>query len=425
MQDWSVTDIRCPQTHQLLNLKDSELYAQNTSYPLFHEVPWLFQSPEASFLSWATRIESYLTEEENTLKYLQVLANTHQKSLTRKRVSALLEAKQKNLHFMDKLLNDFRGHQHIPISATKQQIHSYFQLVFRDWCWESQEIQLYQNFIENNIDADTHKILILGSGAGRISYNLANKYSDKKIYGLDHNPFLTLTAKKIFDGHEVKLSDYTPYPKSLSQTSQKYTIKYPKTKYDNHQFILGSFPHLPFAPNSFDMIIAPWFFDIIDMPLDYSLNECKKFLTEKGKLISIGPSNFHHNYLEKQLSPQEITEEFEKNFENTKFYSQDVNYLNNPLTSQNRIEQVLLICSQSKTQENNISNKNQDKKIIFDPKFENFKAVNETYYHILKHINEDTDLIELAVIIQKEFQFSQEESLIYAKSFLDKIEQEL
>jgi ubiquinone/menaquinone biosynthesis C-methylase UbiE len=412
----------CPSSKEKLKLEDGELFSQNTSYPLFEDVPWLFKDPEYSFLEWGTKIESYIKEEDNYIKHLQSMTNLNQKKLTRQRLSKIQEAKSKNLKVLIKTLEQFRGHKQIPIEASTQQIHSYFQLIFRDWSWDSEENITYNKFVEKNIPKDAKNILVLGCGAGNLSYELATKNPSKNIISLDHNPFLVLTAQKIFNGEEVKLSDYTNYPKSIESTSKNYKIKNSPRNLDNHQFVLGSFPNLPFQEQSFDMIIAPWFFDILDFDFCESVSHSCKFLKPNGTLSIFGPNNIHKSFLIDQQTSEEIAAELSPQFESSTMQTKQVKYLHNPISSQNRLEDIMFFSGVSPKFDNSLLKVPVKNNLLkYAPTFEHYKAVNETFFNILKHVNDDITVEELGIKLEAEFGFKTEEAYYYAQSVINKI----
>ena len=426
MNELMLNQLKCPSTGDPLKHKDGELFTNSLSYPVFQGIPWLYKNPEYAFLEWGTKIQSFLKEEETYLLYLQKLTNSHKSKLTRKRLSQLQEAKSKNLKYITKTLAPFLGHTQLALPASTQQIHSYFQLIFRDWVWDSKETKKYTHFCKENI-LDEHKtILILGAGAGKLSYDLATAYHDKHFFSIDHNPLLFLTAAKIFKGDEVKLSDYSQFPKTLNQTGQQYKIKTDALTHDNHEFILGAFPDLPFGENSLDMIIAPWFFDILDFDFEKSVIHASHYLKDTGRLLAFGPSNIHKNSLIQQLCFEEIEECFQPHFEEVSIHQDQVNYLHNPLNSQQRVEELFFAsCSKPKNTQFQEFQSAKAKEIIFDPTFEHHKAVNETFYHILKHINGNLTIAELAKKLEGEFNFKPEEALFYAENFINKIQMDI
>lgn len=422
LPDWIV----CPATKEALVQNEKTLTCADKTYPYLGKIPWLYKDPEYNFLVWGTKIEAYLKQEENYLSFMIHQANKTSNKLTKKRLTKIHEAKLKNLKVMNKLLTPFLGHQPIAIGQSTQQIYSYFQLIFRDWAWKGEEVQAYEEFVDAHLQEKDKKVLVLGAGACGLSYHLANKYPEKEIISVDHNPFLLFIAQKIFEGQEVKLSDYSFYPEDIELSAQQHKIKISKLENDNHHFILSSFPHLPFAFDTFDTIIAPWFFDILDTSFTESIQYILNFLNHDGQLLFYGPNNVHKPNMLHQLTPNEVRAEIENLFGEVTQNIQKLKYLESPLDAQQRTETVQFIVAQKPTESDEYYEPPQiDNKFRFDPRFEEYKAINGTFFHILKHITSDITAEELAPKLMQEFQFSPEESVHYARTFLEKIASDL
>ncbi|MBT4791610.1 MAG: methyltransferase domain-containing protein, partial [Halobacteriovoraceae bacterium] len=215
--------------------------------------------------------------------------------------------------------------------------------------------------------------------------------------------------------------------KTIDLTVKAHKIKFDKLEHNNHQFILGTFPYLPFKQKSFDLIIAPWFFDIIDRDFKTSLKYTLNYLKPAGKLAIYGPANIHAKDIIDQLTAQEITEHLASFCDGIELTTNELTYLQNNMTSQNRLEEIMFLTGTLK----NEINLNQslpakkESRLRFTPPFENYKAVNETFYHILKHITDDLTSAELAQIMIKEFSFKEDEAQFYAENFINKIQSEI
>ncbi|MBD66904.1 MAG: hypothetical protein CME62_17005 [Halobacteriovoraceae bacterium] len=416
--------ICCPQTGEQLKIHEGELYTDKTSYPLFNDIPWLFNSPEFSFLEWGSKITQFIAEETDYLGYLQLLINSETNELSKKRYEKLAEAKAYNLEVFQQKLALFIDQQQVKLLPSNQQIFSYFQQIFRDWCWEAEELDEYTHFIKQHIDHKTQSILVLGAGACGLSHRLAKQYSDKTFISTDHNPFLFFMAQDIFTNKKVSLYDYSFYPKDLAHTHKKWNIENCENL-DNHHFVLSSFPELPFNPESFDLIIAPWFLDILDLSLPESMNAIYDYLKPDGKFISLGPANIHHRDLDRQLCPEEFKQELSRYFHTSHYTQKSLFYLKNPLESQSRKEEVAFFIGQNKTQKLELDKMKSEKTLKFTPALETLKLTQKTMTQILNLIDKDISVSELAKKLELEFKFSSVEAEFYAEAFILKIQEQL
>jgi ubiquinone/menaquinone biosynthesis C-methylase UbiE len=419
----SLEFLKCPNELIPLRLDDDELHSNNFSYPIINGIPWLFSEPEESFLIWATKISNYISEEESNIAILKTVTGLENESLTRARLESSLKAKVTNLNQLKSSLNVFDGLTSVNLESSTQQIHSYSKLIFRDWCWEDQENDLYVEYINKNSDFNNKRVLILGAGACGLSYKLAQSNTESTFYSVEHNPYLAFMANEIINSEGVSLTEYTPYPTSLANISKEWKVK-PQNSIKNHNIILSSFPKLPFNHDSFDIIIAPWFLDILDQGFKVALSQAKEFLKKDGTFHFIGPANIHKPDFSDQFSSDEILNSFNDEFKSVTSTQKFVQYLNSPLESQKRTESVLFLSAINKYESENLEeplSSDGIEKIKFTSDFKNYKLRNETFNRIFKHINGDMELTDLAIKLESEFGISDKESLHYARTFINKI----
>lgn len=408
----------CPETGEQLSLKNNELSCNENTYPILNDIPWLFKKPEQAFLEWASKIQTYFKLEESQLNDIYNSNKSEVNALTAQRVELILKARKTNLEDMYSRLKIFTEVQAIDTVPDTQQIHSYFDLVFRDWIPENKELLSYIEYIQGLLTTKVQNVLILGSGAGGLSYNLAKSNSHINFVSFEHNPYLSFLSHDLISGRDARLYQYTNHPTSITQTAREHLLKNDEeSKIVNHQNILGTFPDLPFRKKSFDLVIAPWFLDIIDFNLSDSLNIISQFLSSNGTLAFYGPANFHKKDLFDQYCKEEIIDIFESNFEITHTTNGSVSYLYSDQKSQQRIEELLFTsCSKFKNIPNKALNV-EPKKIIYTAKLDAYKQKINTFSKIFKHINSDMTLEDLAKKLELEFDFNKKESLHYAGIF--------
>ena len=421
-QSWLV----CPATRSPLYYKKGLLSSSEQSYPSIDGIPWLFKDPKRAMAEWSAKIQDHVAAEKLYLKHTQINLNTSKDQLANKRVSRQHEARTRNLALMQKTLSDFLKQKPGIVLPSTQQIYSYFQLFFRDWCWDSTEIDLYVDFVAENLRENAKSVLILGSGAGGLSYRLARRFPGKQFCSVEHNPFLAIMAEKIMQGKTVKLFDYTAYPNTLENAAQKWEIRTDKLDADNHQSVMCAFPDLPFAEQSFDVVIAPWFLDILELPFSTALDHAIRFLKDDGQFLFFGPANVHKPAELDQLCCEEVESHFDARFTNMESASELMLYLRSPLESQNREEKVLFVNTNGVLNRNQTSDDNSYARWIkFTPEFERFKIENETFHKILSHIQGDMGYRDLANILEREYGFESSESEHYAQTFIKRIEMQI
>ncbi|MEM7209012.1 MAG: hypothetical protein AAF434_14410 [Pseudomonadota bacterium] len=428
IDDFLAANLVCPGSGDLLRKSGDGFAAGSVSYPMLDGIPWLFADPENARLEWARKVHSYFEREALYLKHLQIRMNDSGGSLANKRLSQQHQARSKNLTWMKSTLNEFKKPQDALALPSTQQIYSYFQLFFRDWCWGHEELTRYVEYCVEHIDAKTESILILGSGAGGLSYHLANHFTSTSVISAEHNPLLALGADKIFRGKSFKLTDYSVYPRDLNHASQTWEIKAEKLSSCNHAQILCEFPNMPFREKAFDVVIAPWFLDVVDFPFGDALDCASRMIGDEGKLLFFGPANVHKSLEHHQLCREEVEAEFTLRFSDCSLQQTSIPYLQSPLDSQQRMESVLFIDAKQPNQiasaltEKAFPRSSSPQKIRYTPEFERYKIENATFFHILSHVNQDMTYRELADVLEREFGFDPAESERYVELFIKRLE---
>ncbi len=419
--------LRCPETREELKLSEDELFTDTTSYPIMNSMPLLYPNIEETFLTWSSKISKFIEQEKSFLGYLSTMLKLEQSENRKKRFTKVFTAKEENLKVFENILAPFLGHEAIDLLPSTQQIHSYFNLIFRDWTWITEEIEVYTDYCKKHFTQPDLKVLILGSGAGRLSFELAKSSPNSHFYSLDHNPFLSFMAQTITSGNALDLWNIESYPKDIDKTVHKYHIQGQSLKIENHLFTLGTFPHLPFEKEAFDIIICPWFLDILDINFSDALNLVNFYLKPNGSQLFIGPSNIHKDDFYEQFTKEEIQEEYQRSFSHVKSENKTIEYLTNPNASQNRIEDVLFIKADKKKKELSPDHLDLKSKDIlkWDERLQEYKSSNQLISAILSQITKDTNAFEISIIISKEFKIDQEQALYYAKNIITKIKKDL
>lgn len=425
--------LRCPTSGEELSLEGTHLVSSQAQYPvLAGGIPCLYPQPRKKMLEWGSKIKHFSELERAHLKQLQHLSSAQSSSLTRQRLNQQHKARAKNLGRIEALLNSWVPDKALPLQQDSQQIYSYFQLFFRDWCWGA-ELQTYTDFALSRIEALASKgsqrlsVLILGSGAGGLSCALANAVPGAQFYSVEHNPMLAIGSALLAQGETMELVDYSLYPNSIDNVAQTWTIEGKVIEQDNHTFIIGEYPQLPFAQQQFDVVIAPWFFDIIQQPFQQAIVHCTRYLKDDGQLLFMGPANVHSPYYEEQLCSDEILECLQKAFNEIDSTIENLPYLDSPINSQNRREAVLFVQANKPKRgiEQSLSTADDSIALRVSPELQQYTLRLTTTLQVLSLVDEDMSAAALASKLESEFGFSEHESLHYAEVFIAQINSEL
>ena len=350
---------------------------------------------------------AYMTNEISARKNLYPHATNMQslKKLNQARVSNIASFKRY-------LTNFYRPLQKV-IPARYQ---TYEELIFRDWCWQEQELLPYFEYLQNA--KLTGNILFLGAGACRLSYDFAQKNPHCQVYAMDFNPFLIGQMSFRLDGNSIELIDA-----STQITEEDYNIyKYELGSLlpiDNHQLVMADFFENPFQDGSFDHIVGQWFFDILPAPMELSITQASKWLNNEGSIIYMGPSNRCAGPPHWRLNQKEILQVFTEIFSSVQKKNHYLPYLASGYEQRQYREQITFLQAQGPTlKKASHSQKAQQNTIEFNEKIEAKKIQTEVFYKIFKNLEYGMSYDLLAKRLESEFGMNKQEAIYYARNFI-------
>ena len=333
----------------------------NAEFPVYScngaVIPWFFPEPNVSLQEWKARLKGFL--HINQIEQQQLKEGLKDKRLSKagqKRISKLIEAKKlQSIQVLeilkplglsnqqDETVND--GIAAYQSKTPKVQgLDSYYNNIFRDWAWENGENEQMLSAIDDVLIDNqlTGSILTIGAGAGRLSYDLHQKYSAKYSLLLDINPLLLLAGCKVIQGERFGLNEFPVAPLNKNSFFKEQDCKAPVANNENIYFMFADGMNPPIKPNTFDVVVTPWLLDIIPQNLrDYipRLNQCIKV---GGTWLNTGSLAFFHKQQAWCYSEEEVLELIEKNgFEIIEYKRTSIQYMQSPLSAHGRTEEVL------------------------------------------------------------------------------------
>lgn len=331
-----------------------------TEFSLFQcgdeTIPWLFAQPNLNLLEWKARLNGFL--HLNQQAQLRLKTGQKDKRLSKtgqKRISKLLNAHQQQTIQVQNLLSPLNLNEqdeqalNNPINAFQSKIPkvqgltSYYDNIFRDWAWDNGENEQMLAVIDGILPVHQHlgKLLTIGAGAGRLSYDIHQQYSPSYSILLDINPLLLFAACQAIQGNRFKLNEFPIAPLNKDSFVKEQICHAPNSIKENIFYLLADGMNLPFKANSFDTIVTPWLIDIIPQNLrDYipRINSCLK---TGGSWLNTGSLAFFHKNSSWCYSEEEVVELIEKNgFEIITSKRSSLQYLHSPLSAHGRVESV-------------------------------------------------------------------------------------
>ncbi len=104
-----------------------------------------------------------------------------------------------------------------PVVASAQGLASYYPNVHRDWVWGDAENQAAVAAVRLALgSARPQRLLVLGSGAGRLPYDLHAILRPALTVAVDINPLLMAVARRMYAAERVDLYEFPVAPRDLA-----------------------------------------------------------------------------------------------------------------------------------------------------------------------------------------------------------------
>ena len=321
-----VSPYSCPRCDRGLEPTDAALRCSGckVDFPLIGGLPWLFAEPNAALGEWRGRynfLARSLTADRQ--RYAAGLRKPGVVAATKQRLEMLDRAAAHHLEQLRQLLAPLA----IDIDNAKleaflalrtrlppdQGLMTYYPNIHRDWCWGEQENEASIGIVLETLgDREAGRTLVLGAGAGRLTYDFHQRSNARETYGLDFNPLLILLADRISRGETIELHEFPLAPIDLDNSAPLRQLKAPEPARDGLSFLFADVHRIPFPAKRFDTIITPWLVDIIPGEFSSFCAQINHLLDDGGVWINFGSLNFHQADPRSQLSPEECLELIEQ-----------------------------------------------------------------------------------------------------------------
>jgi len=271
---------------------------------------------------------------------------------TQTRLSALARAILEQVEDIVVVLAPALGGQLPPDNDTRfpRGAMDYLSYLHRDWAWSDRQdpenVSALASIRRVTKGRELGRTLVLGAGACRLAYDLHVHCGATQTAVLDRDPFLLVMAEAVIRGASVALTETSVNAPETDPVSRRWTLHVPGAALseDAFQFFLADGVAPPFADQSFDTIVTPWFIDQVPTDLAGLLRALRALLVPGGRWINHGPLIYPPDRLPiaQWYSREEIFElAREIGFEVRDWESASRACLVSPLTGRGTIENVL------------------------------------------------------------------------------------
>ncbi len=422
-------DITCGNCKTTMpNLAGIQYISKNAEQLLF--------SIQSGFSLWANKKNAQINEINQAIK-------SSNSKIFSNRLKTLSKAIQFQTNKINKLLSEpliitLKGHE-IPVPDVSFDCDEYFANIHRDWSWNTEqcENQASINIIQKVVQKNTKikNILVLGAGAGRLSYDIGLAFQPDNVILCDHNPLLLKIAHEMTHGENVELFEFPVSPKKPEDVVRLHKMKnshYSKEIASKFSFICGDIFDKIFKQKYFDTILTPWLIDILPYHPSKIISRVNELLPIDGIWINFGPLGFQSESKINHYHQNEIIEMLEEGgFKVDRQLNETIPYLASPYSKQFRSEEVWSFTAKKIRNCKKPSHQNTlgEQRWLHEtsepvPVLQEFieEAVKcKVYSQVLNQINGKRSLDEINDNFCKTFNLDQDSSLNTIKSYLGKI----
>lgn len=345
--------LRCPICYESLTLKSNQCSACNTTFTSLGGIPWVFREGDQLLFEWKERLKALLQSIEDKVQTLVKEAQIPKiRPLTKQRLEILRDANIHQAKLMRRILEPLALMQtgsydlsqglkvKLPIS---QSLAGYYPNIHRDWVWGQKENQKSLECLLPHLPKDGGDLTFafLGVGACRLPFDIHSALKPKRSYAIDINPLLLLAAKSIVQKSEIQLYEFPIAPKDLASHAVLQTLVAPHALDESFQFLFADAMNPPFMSGSLDVLVTPWFIDVVPQDLALLLPRLNRCLKNGGRWVNFGTLAFSANAISKRYSYEEVLEIVAASgFSISEVTRAKIPYLASPFSSHARVEEV-------------------------------------------------------------------------------------
>ncbi len=196
----------------------------------------------------------------------------------------------------------------------------YYHHILRDWAWDEEKSEHYETHVNDaNLkrvldvwpDQKPEKMLFLGSGAGRLSWDIHVALKPKFTIASDINPFLMSAAESLIKKRvSITLPELYTFPQIGYPYSKSWVMSPPDDGQSLHDswFSLGADVwNMPLKESSVDTIVTSWLLDVTGGDVKDLISVLSYLIEPGGLWVNSGPLLYSSQLsFDKKYSAEEI-----------------------------------------------------------------------------------------------------------------------
>ncbi len=345
--------IACPNCASALNRNAHGRWACGScqiDFPQLGDVPFLWPAPGAALKDWRNRFNHTLAELDTRREaYDQARSDLAA-------TAARLDRMRDGLTTYDAALRSLLAPLGVGEGAGRETylalrsrlpdhhaVDSYVNLMARDWVWGAAETDAAAGLLDRAVQtaaATPRHVLVLGAGAGRLAYDLQQRWSCESTVALDSNPLLCLTGAAMARGESAPFVEFPTAPIKPEDAAVSCTLAAPAAE-SRLTFVCADALNAPILPGAFDLIATPWLLDVIDSDTPSLLQRIAALLAPGGLWLTHGSVAFERSAPAERLTAEELKElTAQHGFEVLTAEDAAIAYLHSPHSRHHRTETV-------------------------------------------------------------------------------------
>jgi uncharacterized protein YbaR (Trm112 family)/ubiquinone/menaquinone biosynthesis C-methylase UbiE len=441
-----ITLLACPRCDKTpLESSDDALHCKacKIDFPLLEGMPWMFAEPQAALGEWRGRLQFSLQQLSHEIAELEKeLQADDLRSLTKRRVARYKKALESHKRSLRKLLQpielqSLQGNYESYLALrtrlpTDQGLNTYYPNIHRDWSWGDEENEASLNQVRAVLHdhAELGKVLVLGSGAGRLAYDIHTELNCASTVAMDFNPLLMLVARGVTSGQRLSLYEFPIAPLALDDDAVLRKLTAPKIADENFHLVFGDALRPPFPDGTFDTVVTPWLIDIINEDLSPLAARINNLLNKNGRWVNFGSLAFASRERARCYSPEETKAIVAENGFSDPYVSQaTIPYMSSPASRHGRQERVF---SFSAYKERDVEKPERHTAlpdwivtgkdpVPLSPSFRQQAMTTQIYSFIMSLIDGKRSIKEMAVVLENQKLMTAEEAEPAIRSFMTKM----
>jgi hypothetical protein len=321
------------------------------AYPRVAGIPVLLPKPDQHVTLWRRQLGLLLERGQRTLEALtDAAARPELAEATCVRLTSLGRAVKDQVDDVARIVTPALGGALVAEGGgLPRGVVEYIGYLYRDWGWPAagyRENEPALAELGRLLDgAELGRTLVLGAGACGLAYELHLRHGASETVALDIDPYLLLIAERVVRGEALGLTEASLKWIDASEVSRQWQLEAGSGPLDREAFrcVFADGVSPPFAHESFDTIVTPWFIDQVPRDLPVFFGTLRKLLRPGGRWLNQGPlvypeqTPFDRRYAREELF--ELARTSGLAVGNWSRASQ--RYLVSPLTGNGKLESVL------------------------------------------------------------------------------------